>query len=94
MVRVLSSKGLTFLVFMGHVLSVRGIGLAFVKVKAVVDEREPKNVADVRSFLPSWSILPHVLFLIWQQYPHLSASLQRMEKRLCVGQSSSNHLTS
>ena len=38
-------------VFMGHVLSGRGIGPADVKVKAVVDAREPKTSAEVRSFL-------------------------------------------
>ena len=36
---------------MGHVLSARGIGPADVKVKAVVDAREPTNAAEVRSFL-------------------------------------------
>lgn len=36
---------------MGHVLSGRGIGPADVKVKAVVDSREPKTSAEVRSFL-------------------------------------------
>ena len=62
MVRVLSSKGLTLNrntgqfkmshpEFMGHVLSARGIGPADVKVKAVVEVREPKNAAEVRSFL-------------------------------------------
>ena len=61
-VRVLSSRGLTLnrdkchfkmthLEFMGHVLSARGIGPADVKVKAVVDAREPTNAAEVRSFL-------------------------------------------
>ena len=61
-VRVLSSKGLTLnrnkcqfkmshLEFMGHVLSARGIGPADVKVKAVVEAREPKSAAEVRSFL-------------------------------------------
>lgn len=39
------------IVFMGHVLSGRGIGPANVKVKAVVDAREPKTSAEVRSFL-------------------------------------------
>ena len=62
MIRVLSSKGLTLnrdkcqfkmshLVFMGHVLSARGIGPADVKVKAVADACEPTNAAEVRSFL-------------------------------------------
>ena len=61
-VRVLSSGGLTLnrdkcqfktshLEFMGHVLSARGTGPADVKVKAVVDAREPTNAAEVRSFL-------------------------------------------
>ena len=61
-VRVLSSKGLTLnrnkcqfemshLEFMGHVLSARGNGPADVKVKAVVEAREPKNAAEVRIFL-------------------------------------------
>ena len=36
---------------MAHVLSARGIGPADVKVKAVVDTREPTNAAEVRSFL-------------------------------------------
>ena len=62
-VRVLRTKGLTLnrdrcqfkmshLKFMGHVLSARGIGPADVKVKAVVDAREPTNAAEVRS--PPW----------------------------------------
>jgi hypothetical protein len=38
-------------VFMGHVLSDRGVGPAEVKVKAVVEAREPKTAAEVRSFL-------------------------------------------
>ena len=61
-VRVLSTKGLALnrdkcqfkmshLKFMGHVLSSRGIGPANVKVKAVVDAREPTNAAEVRSLL-------------------------------------------
>ena len=55
-VRVLSSRGLTLnrdkcqfkmshLEFMGHVLWARGIGAADVKVKVVVDAREPMNTA-------------------------------------------------
>ena len=39
------------LIFMGHVLSSRGVGVAADKVKAVVDAREPKSVSEVRSFL-------------------------------------------
>ena len=61
-VRVLTSKGLTLnrdkcqfkvthLEFMGDVLSARGTGPTDVKVKAVVEAREPKNVVEVRSFL-------------------------------------------
>ena len=61
-VRVLTSKGLTLnrdkcqfkvthLEFMGDVLSARGIGPTDVKVKAVVEAREPKNDAEVRTFL-------------------------------------------
>ena len=38
-------------VLMGHVLSDRGVGPAEVKVKAVVEAREPKTAAEVRSFL-------------------------------------------
>ena len=61
-VRVLSSKGLTLnrnkcqfkmlhLEFMGHVLSARGIAPADVQVKAVIEACEPKNAAEVISFL-------------------------------------------
>ena len=61
-VRVLSSKGLTLnrkkcqfkmshLEFMSHVLSARGIGPADIKVKAVVEARDPTNAAEVRSFV-------------------------------------------
>ena len=61
-VRVVSSRGLTLnrdkcqvkmshLEFMGHVLSARGIGPADVKVKAVVDAREPMNAVEVQGFL-------------------------------------------
>ncbi|XP_065941320.1 uncharacterized protein [Magallana gigas] len=61
-VKVLYEKGFTLnrdkcqlnmsqVVFMGHVQSGRGIGPAVVKVKAVVDAREPKTSAEVRSFL-------------------------------------------
>ena len=56
-VRVLSSKGLTLnrdkcqfkmshQEFIAHVLSARGLGPADVKVKAVVEAREPKNAAE------------------------------------------------
>jgi hypothetical protein len=38
-------------VFMGHVLSDRGVGPAKVKVKAVVEVRKPGTAAEVRSFL-------------------------------------------
>ena len=59
---VLRDKGLTVnankcelnmshLVFMGHVLSARGIGPAMVKVKAVVEAREPETVSELKSFL-------------------------------------------
>ena len=43
---------MTHLEFMGHVLSAREIGPADVKVKAVVDAREPRNAGEVR---PSWN---------------------------------------
>ena len=36
---------------MGHVLSARGIGPADVKVKAVIDAREPMNAVEVQGFL-------------------------------------------
>ena len=39
------------IVFMGHVLSGRGIGPADAKIKAVVEARESKTSAVVRSFL-------------------------------------------
>ncbi|XP_033725232.1 uncharacterized protein K02A2.6-like [Pecten maximus] len=61
-VRVLSESGMTLnsdkcefnmskLVFMGHVLSEKGIGPSEVKVKAVLDAREPTTASEVRSFL-------------------------------------------
>ncbi|CAC5404852.1 unnamed protein product [Mytilus coruscus] len=61
-VRVLQDKGITLnndkcefnmskVVFMGHVLSGRGIGPADVKVQAVVEARDPRTSAEVRSFL-------------------------------------------
>ena len=61
-VQVVHSRGLTLnrdkcqvkmshLEFMGHVLSAHGICPADVKVKAVVDAREPMNAAEVRGFL-------------------------------------------
>ncbi|XP_062609444.1 uncharacterized protein K02A2.6-like [Saccostrea cucullata] len=61
-VRVLYEKGLTLnrdkcelnmseVVFMGHVLSDRGIAPSDAKVKAVVEAREPKTSSEVRSFL-------------------------------------------
>ena len=103
-VRVLSSKGLTLncnkcqfkmshLEFMGHVLSARGIGPADVKVKAVVEAREPKNAAEVRSFRVLL-ILQRVLFQTCQQYQHLYADLQRMENHLCGITKSNNRLMS
>ena len=59
---VLKEKGLTLnkgkcelnmsqLIFMGHVLSARGIGPAEVKVEAVNQARESKNASEVKSFL-------------------------------------------
>ena len=103
MVRVLSSKGLTLnrdkcqfkmshLVFMGH-LSAHGIGPADVKVKAVVDAREPKNAAEVRSFLELVNFTARFISDL-ATVMHLCASLQRTENLLCGGQNNSNHLTS
>ena len=39
------------LVFMGHVLSEKGIGPAAAKVEAIVKARNPENSGEVRSFL-------------------------------------------
>ena len=39
------------LIFMGHVLSARGIGPAKVKVEAVVNAHEPQNASEVKIFL-------------------------------------------
>ncbi|XP_061195212.1 uncharacterized protein K02A2.6-like [Saccostrea echinata] len=61
-VKVLYEKGFTLnrdkcelnmseVVFMGHVLSGRGIGPSDAKFKAVVEAREPKTSSEVRSFL-------------------------------------------
>lgn len=61
-VKILKEKGLTLngdkckmnmpkIKFMGHVLSARGVGPSDVKVKAVLDAREPGNAKEVRSFL-------------------------------------------
>ena len=103
-VRVLSSKGLTLnrnkcqfkmshLEFMGHVLSARGIGPADVKVKAVVEAREPKNAAEVRSFLGLVNFTARFIQTC-QQYQHLYANLQRMENHLCGIRKSNNRLMS
>lgn len=59
---ILREKGLTLnrekcvfkmshLVFMGHVLSAKGIGPADEKIKAITEAREPQNPSEVRSFL-------------------------------------------
>ena len=74
-------------------LSARGIGPADVKVKAVVDAREPKNAAEVRSFLGVVNFTARFI-PDPQQYLHPSASLQKMENNLCGGRSNSNHLMS
>ena len=90
--RVLSSRGLTlnrdkcqfkmsYLEFMGHVLSARGIGQ--IKVKAVVDAREPTNATEVRSFLGLVNFIARFI-----------PDLQRVENHLCGGLSNSNHLMS
>ena len=59
-VKILAEKGLNRekcqlnkpkIEFMGHVLSSRGVGPADVKVKAVVEAREPQTATEVRSFL-------------------------------------------
>ena len=61
-VQVLYEKGLTLncekcqhkmlrLDFMGHVLSEHGVGPAEVKVKAVLEAREPK---DAKKYVVSW----------------------------------------
>ena len=77
----------------GSFLSARGIGPADVKVKAVVDAREPKMLRKYEASLV-WSISRHDLFQTQQQYLHPSASLQKMENNLCGGRSNSNHLMS
>ena len=42
---------MTKLVFMGLILTNKGIGRTEEKVKAVVEAREPQNTSEVRSFL-------------------------------------------
>ena len=42
---------MTELVFMGLILTNKGIGRTEEKVKAVVEAREPQNTSEVRSFL-------------------------------------------
>ena len=60
--KILNDKGLTLnkdkcqfgvdkLVFMGHLLSNKGVGPAESKVTAVLNAREPKNASEVKSFL-------------------------------------------
>ena len=78
---------MSHLVFMGEVLSARGIGPADVKLKAVTDACEPTNAAEVRNFLRMINFTARFI-------PHLSASLQKMENLLCRGRNNSNRLTS
>ena len=42
---------MSLLIFMGHVLSARGIGPTEVKVEAANQARKPKNATEVKSFL-------------------------------------------
>ena len=49
---------MTHLEFIGHVLSGSGISPTDVRVKAVVDAREPTNAAEVKSFQFSTKPLP------------------------------------
>ena len=37
--------------FMGHVLSRKGIALEEIKVEAILNAKEPENASEVRSFL-------------------------------------------
>ena len=76
---------------MGHVLSARGIDPAVVKVKAVVETREPKNAAEVRSFL---GVVNFTARFTSQQYQHPYANLQRMENHLCGNRNNNNRLMS
>ena len=59
---------------MGHVLSAREIDPAVVKVKAVVEAREPRNAAEVRSLL---GLVNSSARFIFQQYQHPYANLQK-----------------
>ena len=103
-VRVLSSRELTLnrdkcqfkmshLEFMGHVLSARGIGPADVKVKAVVDAREPTNTAEVRSFLGLINFTARFI----PDLATVSAPFRQLTKSgepFVWGRSNSNHLMS
>ena len=77
--------------FMGQVLSARGIDPAVVKVKAVVEARERRNAAEVRSFL---GLVNFTARFTCQQYQHPYANLQRMENYLCGISNSNNRLMS
>ena len=103
-VRVLSSRRLTLnrdkcqfkmshLEFMGHVLSARGIGPADVRVKAVVDAREPTNAAEVRSLLGLVNFTARFI----PDLATVSAPLLHLTKSsesFVWGRSNSNHLMS
>ena len=100
-VRVLSSKSLmlnrnkfqfkmSYLEFMGHVLSARGISPADVKVKAVVEAREPKNAAEVRSFLGLVNFTARFI----PDLSTVSAPLCQLTNHLCRIRNSNNRLMS
>ena len=64
-----------------------GYDPAVVKAKAVVEAREPKDAAEVRSFLGLVDFKARFTF-------HPYANLQRMENQLCGIRNSNNRLMS
>ena len=87
-VRVMSSKGLTLnrdnwqfkmshLEFISHVLSARETAPAYVKAKAVVKAREPKNAAEARSFLGFVNFTAHFI----SDLATVSAPLRQLIKK-------------
>lgn len=65
------------LVFMGMLLSVKGIGPTAERVRAVVEAREPENVSEVRSFLGLAGYSSRFI----PQFASISEPLRRLTKK-------------
>ena len=75
---------MTKLIFVGHVLSAKGVGLAEEKVKAVREFRESQDVHEVKSFMGLVNFLSKSTYQTWHPLWNHSGGLLARSISLCL----------